>query len=74
MEISADPIDVIVTFLDGASALDNIEITFDITDDEVGLEAVETYRVSFEILTSTDLVRPGIIQTTDIFVMDNDGW
>jgi hypothetical protein len=70
--VSAEGIDTIVTFGAGTSAPSSISIPFGINDDEVGLEDVETYTVSFEILTSTDLVQPGMPMMTQVNVVDSD--
>ena len=51
----------------------SIDIAFPLTNDEVALEAVERYSVTFEILTSTGQVIPGMIQQTEVNVLDTDG-
>ncbi|ORU95024.1 MAG: hypothetical protein A6F71_10280 [Cycloclasticus sp. symbiont of Poecilosclerida sp. M] len=70
--VSAEGINTIVTFEAGPGASDSIFISFGINDDEVGLEAVETYTVVFEILSSTDLVFPGMITETTVNILDTD--
>ena len=52
----------------------SIFINFTLTDDEIALEADETYNVQFEILeTLGDIVRPGILPQTQVIVLDPDG-
>ena len=72
--VSADGLnDRIVEFSAGDSAPNSIPIDFDITDDEIGLEAVERYNASFTIIFSEGIVIPGIPETTTINVLDDDG-
>ena len=70
--VSAEGIDIIVIFGAGPDADDSIFIPFGINDDEVGLEAVETYTVVFEILSSTNLVFPGMIIETTVNIEEDD--
>ena len=62
-----------VEFQAGPSAPDSIFINFTLTDDEVALEADETYDVSFEILSLQSVVQPSSPQQTQIIVLDMDG-
>ena len=62
-----------VTFQGGTDAPNNISIPFQLKDDEVALEAVETYTVSFEILTSQSIVGKGMLEETRVNVNDPDG-
>ena len=74
IERSGDGIDIIVEFQAGTSAPDSIFINFTLTDDEVALEADETYNVQFEILeTLGEIVEPGILLETQVIVLDPDG-
>lgn len=72
IERSADKIDATIEFQAGAQAPNIALVTFNLTDDEVALEAVETFVVTLEILTLTDIVQPGLQQTV-VNVMDSDG-
>jgi hypothetical protein len=70
--VSAEGIDTVVTFEAGTSAPDSISIQFGINDDDVGLEPVETYAVTFEILTLSGLVQPGMPADTIVNILDID--
>ena len=68
--ISADGISETITFPAGPSG--SIFATFTITDDDVGLEAVESYVASLELVVPND----GILvdrNTTVINIEDDDG-
>jgi hypothetical protein len=67
--VSAEGIDTVVTFGVGT---DSISIPLRINDDEVGHEAAEMYTVTFEILTLTDLVQPGMPMEAVINITDSD--
>ncbi len=62
----------VVTFDAGSSALNSIPINFNINDDEIGLEAVEMYIASFDIISSVGNVVRGMPEQTTINVLDDD--
>ncbi len=61
-----------VTFGAGPSAPNFIPISFGINNDEIGLEAVEMYIASFEIISSVGNVMCGSPEQTTINVLDDD--
>jgi hypothetical protein len=70
--VSAEGMNTTVTFEAGTSAPNSISIPFGINDDEVGLEAVEMYTVTFEILALTNLVQPGMPMEAIINIIEVD--
>jgi hypothetical protein len=70
--VSAEGINTTVIFQAGTSVSNSISIPFGINDDDVGLEDVETYTVRFEILSSTDLVQPGMPMEAVVSIVDSD--
>lgn len=71
---SAAVIDEVVVFQAGTNAPSSIAVTFDLTDDDVALEEIETFVVDLEILNNlNNIVMPGIPEKTTINVLDDDG-
>ena len=71
--VSADGLNsLVVEFPAGGADKEFLPINIDIMDDTVGLEAVETYTASFDIISSVGNVVNGIPETTVINVLDND--
>ena len=64
--------DLEVEFPAGGSSIDFISITFGINDNEVGLEAIEMYIASFDIISSMGNVQPEAPETTVISIVDVD--
>ena len=71
--ISAAIISERVTFGAGTTADDIITISFSIVDDDVGLEAVETYVADLEIVAADGIVVDHIYNVTKISILDDDG-
>ena len=71
---SADGLDDLVTFQAGPSAPNSQFVEFTLTDDEIGLEAVEMYTASLMFpngpVPFVSIVQPN---TTVINVLDDDG-
>ena len=70
---SAPAIDETITFGIGDVPPDSIRISLTLTDDQVALEAVETYTASLEIITGTNIIVLGAPEETLINVIDDDG-
>ena len=70
---SAPAIDETITFGIGDVPPDCIQISLTLTDDQVALEAVETYTASLEIITGTNIVMLGAPEETNINIIDDDG-
>ena len=71
--VSADGLNSqVVEFPAGGADKEFIPISIDIMDDTVGLEAVETYTASFDIISSVGNVVRGMPETTVINVLDDD--
>lgn len=73
IEQSAAGIDQVVTFGAGPDAPNSISITFDLTDDDVALEAVERYVASLSVVDPSSGVRVVQPSVTTINVLDDDG-
>ncbi len=73
MEISASGFDEVVTFEAGSDADNSITVQFTLTDDEVALEAIESYIGSLDIVGNPEGVTLGMIDTTTVNVQDDDG-
>ncbi len=61
-----------ITFQAGETADNSITISFNLTDDEIGLEDVEEFIVRLEVLTPGLPVAVGEQDTTVVNVVDND--
>ena len=61
-----------ITFQAGETADNSITISFNLTDDEIGLEDIEEFIVRLEILTPGLPVAVGEQDTTVVNVVDND--
>ena len=73
VEISAEGLnDQEVEFPAGGSRIEFIDITFRINDDDIGLEAIEMYVASFEIISAMGIVEPVAPETTVINILDDD--
>lgn len=70
---SADGINEVIEFQGGPNAPNIIRVYFNLTDDEVALEAVETYEVTLDVLSSQDIVQIGTPEQTTVEVLDPDG-
>ena len=70
---SAPAIDETITFGIGDVPPDSFQISLTLTDDQVALEAVETYTASLEIITGSNIVILGAPEETNINIIDNDG-
>ena len=73
MVISADGIDELLTFGAGADAPNRTDIVFNITDDDVALEAIERYIASLEVLPGSLGVQVGDPSETSVAILDDDG-
>ncbi len=62
-----------VTFEAGPDADNSITVEFTLTNDEVALEAVESYVGTLDIVGNPEGVTIGMIATTTINVEDDDG-
>lgn len=69
---SAASVDTVITFLAGQTAPDVINIPINITDDDVALEAIESYVASLEIIQPAPNVLIGAHPTTSVNVLDED--
>ncbi len=67
-----DGISMDITFQAGETADNSITISFNLTDDEIGLEDIEEFIVRLEILTPGLPVAVGEQDTTVVNVVDND--
>ena len=72
IEQSAAAVDVVITFDAGPSAPNVINIPITITDDDVTLEALESYEVTLEIIGPAPNVLIGVHPTTTVNVEDDD--
>ena len=70
---SVDNIDTEIEFQAGLSAPDSIFITFNLSDDEVALEATEMYEVSLEVVTARGIVQLGAQDQTVVSILDTEG-
>ena len=70
---SAPAIDETITFGIGDVPPDRFQISLTLTDDQVALEAVETYTASLEIITGSNIVMLGAPEETNINLIDDDG-
>ena len=73
MEISGIRVNTIITFEAGPEAKSMIQVPVTINDDQVGLEAVETFSVSLFLTHSSDEVEVALPNVTVINIIDNDG-
>ncbi len=73
VEISAAGINSIVEFQGGDDSPDSITVTFDITDDLVALENIESYVVGLTIEGNPEGVAIGMVAMTTVNVLDDDG-
>ena len=72
--ISAHGINTTVTFKAGLGAQDIINVTFDIDDDEITMEAPEVFEVKLSLpQQDPNVVQMGDINTTIVKVVDDDG-
>ena len=72
--ISAGGIRKTVTFEAGPGAPDNITVYFNITDDNVALEAVEMFEVELSLpQQNPSVVQLGDISVTTVTILDDDG-
>ena len=62
-----------VTFEAGPDADNSITVQFTLTDDDVALEAIESYIGSLDIVGNPEGVILGMIDTTIVNVRDDDG-
>ena len=71
---SATAVNETVTFQSGVGAPNSVFVSIPLTDDQVALEAVESYIIHLEIALDTFVaIRIGFPSTTVINVLDNDG-
>ena len=70
--ISADGINEILTFGAGADAPNRSDIVFNITDDDIALEAVERYIALLEVLPGSLGVQVGDPSETSVAILDDD--
>ena len=71
---SATAVNETVTFQSGVGAPNSVFVSIPLTDDQVALEAVESYIIRLEIALDTFVaIRIGFPSTTVINVLDNDG-
>lgn len=70
--ISADGINEILTFGAGADAPNRSDIVFNITDDDIALEAVERYIALLEVLPGSLRVQVGDPSETSVAILDDD--
>ena len=73
IERSADRIDEVQTFEAGPSADNSLFFEFALTDDSVGLEAIEMYFADLTIVGTPGGVMLGSVTTVRVNVLDNDG-
>ena len=73
IEQSAAGIDQVVTFGAGPDAPNTISIMFNLTDDDVALEAIERYVASLSVVDSSSGVIVTQPSVTTINVLDDDG-
>ena len=69
---SATAMNQIITFDAGPSAQDVIAISINITNDDIALEAIESYVVNLEIVGSPTNVVIGRHEVTTVNVLDED--
>ena len=67
---SADGIDTTITF---PADQETVEISFTLTDDTVGLEDIESYIATLELVGTPEGVVIGDIPETTVNVLDNEG-
>ena len=72
IERSADGIDEVQTFEAGPSAVNLLVFEFALTDDSVGLEAIERYFADLTIVGTPDGVMLGALTRTTVNVLDDD--
>ena len=71
---SASAVNETVTFQSGVGAPNSVSVSISLTDDQVALEAVESYIIRLEVALDTfTAIRIGSPSTTVINVLDNDG-
>ena len=71
IERSADGIDTTITF---PADQNTVEVSFTLTDDNVGLEDIESYLVSLELIGTPVGVDIGDIPEATVNVLDDEGW
>ncbi len=62
-----------VTFEAGPDADNSIIVQFTLTDDDIALEAIESYIGSLDIVGNPEGVTLGMVDTTTVNVRDDDG-
>ncbi len=62
-----------VTFEAGPDADNSITVEFTLTDDDIALEAIESYIGTLVIMGNPEGVTIGVIATTTVNVEDDDG-
>ncbi len=70
VEVSAEGIDTTIEFV---GEEDRITISFDITDDNIALENIESYVVGLMIVGNPQGVGIGMIPMTTVNIVDDDG-
>ena len=70
IERSADGIDTTITF---PADQNTVEVSFTLTDDNVGLEDIESYLVSLELIGTPVGVDIGDIPEATVNVLDDEG-
>lgn len=69
---SADGIDTNVTFEAGFGSLNSTSVSFNISNDDIALEVLESYNVVLRLPQPTTGVRLGNLSVTRVNILDDD--